>query len=298
MERQSLRSFLWSLPQPVFVFGSTVLAASALATQWMDSELLVMVLLYLPIPLFFMLERLFPRRRDWLQGPGDLLEDAFWILGGMYIWFPIFDEHYDTPISDIFVWLRDASDFPYRLEAETTSGLLVAGMVAIFVLEFITYWVHLAMHRFMFLWRIHATHHHLTQLTVAKSDRGHPLELLAINLGSVMTLAFLGASDGVVGVVFVFTITTGYVNHSNLPLESGIFGWLFNTAEMHQLHHSCDYAESDTNYGCAVILWDRIFGTFSGKKTIERAGNGTGRRLSVLTQLSIPFRSNEVLRNL
>ena len=103
MERKSLRSFLWSLPQPVFVFGSTVLAASALATEWMDSELLVMVLLYLPIPLFFMLERLIPRRRDWLQGPGDLLEDAFWILGGMYIWFPIFDEHYDTPISDAFV---------------------------------------------------------------------------------------------------------------------------------------------------------------------------------------------------
>ena len=67
---------------------------------------------------------------------------------------------------------------------------------------------------------------------------------------------------------------------------------------MHQLHHSCDFAESNTNYGCGVILWDRIFGTFSGKQSIERAGNGTGRRLSLLTQLTIPFRSSEVLRSL
>jgi sterol desaturase/sphingolipid hydroxylase (fatty acid hydroxylase superfamily) len=176
--------------------------------------------------------------------------------------------------------------------------MLAAAMVGIFAIEFIGYWLHRIQHRFMFFWRIHATHHHITKMSVARADRTHPLEFLGLNLGAAVALAFLGASPEVVGVVLVFRMTTAYTNHCNLPLTSGIFGWLFNTAELHQLHHSCVYAESNTNYGCTVILWDRIFGTYSDKSAIERVGNGTGEQLSLLTQLTIPFRSNKVLRNL
>jgi len=67
---------------------------------------------------------------------------------------------------------------------------------------------------------------------------------------------------------------------------------------MHQLHHSCDFDESNTNYGCTIILWDRMFGTFSGKKEIERSGNGTGKHLSLFTQYTIPFRSNKTIKEL
>ena len=239
-----------------------------------------------------------PRRRDWLLNWRDLAEDSFWVLATYFIWVPIYADAYKTPISTLFASIRDASGFPYRLEAETITGLLVAALVGIFATEFIGYWLRRLQHRFMFFWRIHATHHRITKLSVARADRTHPLEFLGLTLGSAVALAFLGASAEVVGVVLVFRATTAYTNHSNLPLRSGVFGWLFTTAEWHQLHHSCDYAESNTNYGCTVILWDRVFGTFSGKSHIERVGNGTGQRLSLLTQLTIPFRSDEVLRSL
>jgi sterol desaturase/sphingolipid hydroxylase (fatty acid hydroxylase superfamily) len=264
----------------------------------MDQELLVSILIVLPIPLYLVVERFIPRRRDWLLNWRDLAEDAFWVLATYFIWSPIYDKSYDTPISNLFAALRDSSGFPYRLEGDTIIGLLTAAMVGIFAIEFIAYWLHRMQHRFMFFWRIHATHHHITKMSVARADRTHPLEFLGLNLGAAVALAFLGASPEVVGVVLVFRLTTAYTNHCNLPLTSGIFGWLFNTAELHQLHHSCVYAESNTNYGCTVILWDRIFGTYSGKSGIERVGNGTGEQLSLLTQLTIPFRSNEVLRKL
>ncbi len=298
MEHRSPLFSFWSLPQPVFVFGCTILAASAVTTQWMDQELLVSILIVLPIPLYLVVERFIPRRRDWLLNWRDLAEDAFWVLATFFIWSPIYDKTYDTPISNLFAALRDSSGFPYRLEGDTIIGLLTAAMVGIFAIEFIAYWLHRIQHRFMFFWRIHATHHHITKMSVARADRTHPLEFLGLNLGAAVALAFLGASPEVVGVVLVFRLTTAYTNHCNLPLTSGIFGWVFNTAELHQLHHSCVYAESNTNYGCTVILWDRIFGTYSGKSAIERVGNGTGEQLSLLTQLTIPFRSNEVLRNL
>ena len=289
---------LWSLPQPVFVFGCAILTASAFTTDWMDPGLLVSILVLAPIPLLLVLERLKPRRHDWLLNWRDLAEDTFWVLATYFIWVPIYDKRYDTPISSVFTSLREMSGFPYRLEAETITGLLVASMVGVFAIEFIGYWAHRVQHRFMFLWRIHATHHHIVKMSAARADRTHPLEFLGLNLGSAVALAFLGASADVVGVVLVFRLATAHVCHCNLPLVSGVFGWVFNTAEWHQLHHSCDYAESNTNYGCTVIFWDRVFGTFSSKSSIERVGNGTGRRLSLLTQLTIPFRSNDVLRNL
>jgi len=298
MERQSRQAFYWSLPQPVFVFGCTALVASAITTQWMDAQLLIAIMLGLSIPVLLVAERIVPRRDDWLLNWRDVAEDAFWVFATYLIWVPIYDEYYDTPISTAFASLREASAFPFRLEADTITGLLVAAMVGIIAIEFIGYWAHRLQHRFMFLWRIHATHHHITKMSVARADRTHPLEFLGLNLGSAVALAYLGASADVVAVVLVFRLTAGHVNHCNLPLTSGVFGWVFNTAEWHQLHHSCVYEESNTNYGCTIILWDRIFGTFSNKSSIERVGNGTGQQLSLLTQLTIPFRSNTVLRSL
>ncbi len=294
----STASFAWTLPQPLFVFGCTILAASAVATQWMNPVLLFGILLIGRIPLLLIFERIVPKRRDWLLNPRDFAVDAFWVIGTYLVWYPFFDKYYQSPISNLFASLRETLEFSYRLEAETTLGLVAAALVGVFAVEFIGYWVHRAMHRSQFLWRIHATHHHITKMSAARADRTHPLEFFGLLLGSAIALAFLGASDEVVSIVIVFNLSTVYVNHANLPLQPGVFGWLFNTTQMHQLHHSCDYAESNTNYGCTVIIWDRVFGTFSGKTTIERAGNGTGKQLSLLTQLSIPFRSNAVLRNL
>ncbi|MEO2174693.1 MAG: sterol desaturase family protein [bacterium] len=298
MDQQSRQDLLWSLPQPILVFGCTILAATAVTTHWMDPGLFVSIMIFAPIVLILILERLVPKRQDWLLTWRDLTEDTFWVLATYLIWVPIYNAHYDTPISNLFTSLRESSGFPFKLDAETTIGLLAAAMIGVFAKEFIAYWAHRVQHRFMFLWRIHATHHHIVKMSVGRADRTHPLEFLGLNLGSAIALAFLGASDAVVGVVIVFSLTTAHINHANLPLKAGVFGWLFNTTEWHHLHHSCNYDESNTNYGCNVIIWDRIFGTFSDKSSIERVGNGTGDRLSLLTQLSIPFRSNEVLRSL
>ena len=70
----------------------------------------------------------------------------------IFIWVPIYDERYDTPISNAFTSLLEWSGFPFRLEAETIAGLLVAAMVGIFAKEFIGYWAHrvqLWMHRYL-----------------------------------------------------------------------------------------------------------------------------------------------------
>ena len=59
----------------------------------------------------------------------------------------------------------------------------------------------------------------------------------AVSRGAVAVLASPEVSltgvpgADVVAVVLVFRLTAGHVNHCNLPLTSGVFGWVFNTAE-------------------------------------------------------------------
>ncbi len=292
------KAFLWSLPQPLLVFGFTIVAASAVVYEWMDLGVIIAISIFAPIILILLLERVIPKRRDWLLNWRDLAEDTFWVLTIYLIWVPIFYTHYDTPISNLFTSIREASGFPYQLEATTIPGLVGMAILGIIAIEFIGYWAHRFQHRFMLLWRIHATHHHITKMSVARADRTHPLELLGLNLGGAVALAFLGASEGVIAVVIVFRTVAAHISHANLPLTSGIYGWVFNSPQWHVLHDSCDFDESNTNFGCTVIIWDRIFRTFSGKTAVDRVGNGTGEQLSLLTQLTIPFRSNQVLKSL
>lgn len=292
------RDFLWTLPQPLYVLGSALLVATAITWQWMDADLLVTLILTTSIPLVFIAERFAPKKQEWVLNWKDIAEDIFWVLSGLFIWIPLYDEYYETPISDAFTSLREAVDLPITLAPTSTFGLLAAGLIALVATEFISYWAHRIQHRHMLFWRIHATHHHITKMSVARADRTHPLEFLALNLGGAVMLSLLGASSDVVAIYITVLVTCTRVTHANLPLRPGLMGWIFNTPQYHQLHHSCNYDESNTNYGCVIILWDRLFGTFSNKDDIEKLGNGTGEQLSILTQLSIPFRSNETIRRL
>jgi len=256
------------------------------------------IILVAQFPLVMLAERFSAKRKEWLLDRAEFAEDGFWVFGTYLIWLPLYDKFYDTPIANSFASLRDSLGFTVAFEAVSVTGLIVMALIVSTATEFIGYWAHRLQHRFLFFWRIHATHHHITKMSIARADRTHPLEFLGLNLGGAVMFTFLGVTPEVVAVSLVFRNVTAHLNHANLPLTSGLYGWFFTTAEWHQLHHSRDKSESDTNFGCTIIIWDRLFGTFFGKTTIDQLGNGTGKALSLLTQLSIPFRSNETLKSL
>src|SRR6267142_648824 len=39
--------------------------------------------------------------------------------------------------------------------------------------------------------------------------------------------------------------------------------WVLNTPRHHRVHHACNEACLDTNYGSTLIVFDRLFGTFA-----------------------------------
>ena len=222
----------------------------------------------------------------------------FWVFTTYLFWIPFYSKYYEGPIGDAFGEIRAYFGVTFSLEASSVGGVLLMAFVGIILKEFIGYWVHRLMHRFMFLWRIHATHHHVAKLNVTHTDRTHPLEWIGLTLGSAIVLSFFGASAEVMAVVFTFITATVHLSHCNLPLKSGVYGWIFTTAEQHRVHHSLDFTESNRNFGCSVIFWDRIFGTYDATTEVANMGSGTGKRLSFWRQISLPFYSNKTLRNL
>ena len=85
-----------------------------------------------------------------------------------------------------------------------------------------------------------------------------------------------------------FGVALASIAHSNLDLNTKVIGWLFTTNRYHIHHHSMVLAESNTNYGCSAIVWDRLFRTFSDAETRE-AGTGPTEP-SLWEKLIMPLR--------
>tara|TARA_X000000950_G_scaffold287457_1_gene399766 strand:+ start:3244 stop:4137 length:894 start_codon:yes stop_codon:yes gene_type:complete len=214
------------------------------------------------------LEYLYPARRDWLQPPSYKLALSF-VFIGLFIFsvtcvVPLYMA-YLNPLLDQTRLTLGINIWPKHWP------LLTQVFLAFFLSEFIWYWFHRAEHRWQWFWRLsgHGAHHAFKKLGAINAGTNHPLELLLVlSLPSAIVELVFGAGMAVVGSTLL-VITTASIAHSNLDLNTKVVGWLFTTNQYHIHHHSVVHAESNTNFGCAAILWDRVFGTFSKGLTLE-----------------------------
>jgi sterol desaturase/sphingolipid hydroxylase (fatty acid hydroxylase superfamily) len=51
-----------------------------------------------------------------------------------------------------------------------------------------------------------------------------------------------------------------------------LFEWILNTPSHHRVHHGYNPGYIDKNYGAILILWDRLFGTFTKEEEPARFG--------------------------
>ena len=197
-----------------------VAIATMITQRWMNPDLFTTLMILLPIPLLIVAERVWTKREDWLLTPKEFAEDAFWLGFAALLWIPLYDDVYQTPLSEAFTWLRDRSPLEVTLAPTTVLGLLGAVMLVKLVESFIYYWCHRIQHESLFFWRMHATHHHITKMGCLRGDRTHPLEYLTLALGTPIALALFGASEDVIAVTAAFHFWNGNLNHANLPLRS------------------------------------------------------------------------------
>lgn len=145
-------------------------------------------------------------------------------------------------------------------------------MLAIILLDLIIYAQHLVMHHVPMLWRLHRTHHADPELDVTTGGRFHPFEIW-LSMGLKMAaVAILGAPVAAVILFEVILSSMALFNHSNLNLPPHLdraLRFVVVTPAMHRVHHSPLKAETNSNFGFNLSLWDRLFGTYRQAVTRE-----------------------------
>lgn len=128
--------------------------------------------------------------------------------------------------------------------------------------EFCYYWMHRASHRIRWFWLNHAVHHSPEAFTLATAYRlGWTGRITGaavffaplVWLGFPVPLVFAALA---LNLLYQFWLHTELVGRLPRPLEC-----LFNTPAHHRVHHACNPACLDGNYGGVLIVFDRLFGT-------------------------------------
>lgn len=172
----------------------------------------------------------------------------------------------------------------------------LAFVVALVALDLAIYGQHVAMHKVPVLWRLHRVHHADPDFDATTGLRFHPAEILLSAVYKAVVAIVLGAPPEAV-LVFEILLNAGALfTHANAGLPPKLDAALrhvFVTPDMHRVHHSPERAETDSNYGFNLALWDRWFGTYRthaarGEIGLDRFGARDDQRLDRL--LVQPFK--------
>lgn len=172
-----------------------------------------------------------------------------------------------------------AQNQPPGLLAQLGLPVVAQLLLTFMLLDVWRYWEHRLFHRAALLWRIHLVHHSDTQIDVTSSQRHHPFEFL---LGTTVMLALisaLGLPAPAVGLYLLTATAIALFSHANLHLPAGLdrrLSWLIVTPGVHAVHHSELQAQTDSNYGTVLTLWDRLFGSYVDPAQVKIPHFGLG----------------------
>jgi sterol desaturase/sphingolipid hydroxylase (fatty acid hydroxylase superfamily) len=151
----------------------------------------------------------------------------------------------------------------------------VAAPAAVLLLDLLIYFQHRVFHAVPILWRLHRVHHADPELDASSGLRFHPVEILLSLAIKAAAVAALGAPPEAVLVFEVLLNATALFNHANVAIPLWLdrpLRLVLVTPDMHRIHHSEIRAETDSDFGFCLSVWDRIFGTYVAEPAAGQLG--------------------------
>jgi len=167
------------------------------------------------------------------------------------------------------------------------------GVLMIFAVDLLRYWLHRAAHEWDVLWRLHSVHHSVERLYWLNTARFHPLEKTLQMCLDSLPFVLMGVDPAVLAIYYVAYASNGFFQHCNVRLRYGFLNYVVGSAETHRWHHSREPREANRNYGNTVIVWDLVFGTWflPGDRDVGALGlREPGYPRSFLGLMRAPFR--------
>jgi sterol desaturase/sphingolipid hydroxylase (fatty acid hydroxylase superfamily) len=185
-------------------------------------------------------------------------------------------------------------------------GVVPRGVVIVVLIVAVdgcNWFVHLANHHVLMLWRFHELHHSQEDMNVLTVFRTHPLLHVSYLLALLPGVVLLANGALSITVLVVYGAMVAF-EHSNTRLGYGPLERIFVSPNYHRIHHRIDGLQ-DVNLGFALTIWDQLFGRavfptqatigadtgLPGRPLIVEQQGSSARHLSVFArQLIAPFR--------
>jgi len=154
-----------------------------------------------------------------------------------------------------------------------------AWLLLFFLDDFSYYWFHRCNHEVRLLWAGHVNHHSSRYLNFATAlrqgvgERLHKflfwlwLPLLGFEPAMIITMISIS-------LFYQFWIHTTAVDRLPAWFEA-----VFNTPSHHRVHHGSNVRYLDRNHGGVLIVWDKLFGTFSPEREDDPVVYGLTRNI-------------------
>jgi sterol desaturase/sphingolipid hydroxylase (fatty acid hydroxylase superfamily) len=163
--------------------------------------------------------------------------------------------------------------------------------IACFVLDdFNYYWAHRTGHRVRWFWASHVNHHTSQHYNLSTALRQTWTGFFALSFVFRIWPAFIGfhpamlITVGGANLVYQFWIHTEAVGRLPRWFEA-----VFNTPSHHRVHHATNPLYLDRNYAGALIIWDRLFGTFQHERGDIAIRYGVVKQLGSFNLLHAAF---------
>lgn len=166
---------------------------------------------------------------------------------------------------------------PAHPPAPAGPGLLIVFTLTMLLAYDLSYYIyHRMQHEIPILWELHKVHHSAEVMVGVTKDRVHPFDELmnrwwdGLIPGLCYGIWLFFALDPVEVTIFGLNVymlrnvilMMDFVRHTHLKLSFGrVLDRILLSPHYHQLHHSNAEQHWDKNYGLALSVWDRLFGT-------------------------------------
>jgi sterol desaturase/sphingolipid hydroxylase (fatty acid hydroxylase superfamily) len=139
-----------------------------------------------------------------------------------------------------------------------------------FLDDFAYYWFHRMNHEVRLFWAGHVSHHSSEYMnfgTALRQGAGERLHKYFFWLW----IPLLGFDPLMIFVVHSFNLLYQFWTHTELIKKANpLIEFFMNTPSHHRVHHASNIRYLDRNHGGVLIIWDRLFGTFSEEKDFEK----------------------------
>lgn len=145
------------------------------------------------------------------------------------------------------------------------TGVLLTVIISVLALDFSSWLVHLIMHKNAFLWKFHTIHHTDNNVDVTTGLRHHPGDSLLRGIFFILLIFVSGAPMYGVMIYQTLVVVATAFTHANIRLPEKldyVLSFILVSPNMHKVHHHWKQPFTDSNYGAAFSVWDRLLGTY------------------------------------